>query len=973
MAETVRGISVVISGDTTKLGKALEDVNKKSKDIQSELRQVERLLKFDPSNTTLLAQKQQLLAQQIENTSEKLNRLKSVQQQVNEQFQRGEISEGQYRAFQREIEKTEGQLRSLQSRLDETNGSIKQNTSTWGQLQDKLHAIGQRAQEIGQRMQAVGQELATSFGAATLAIGGALGIATKKSMDFEAQLSSIKSVSGATGQQMEQLKQLAIEMGAKTKYSGLEAAQGIEELIKAGVSLDDIVKGGLEGALSLATAGELDLAEAAEIASTALNAFKADSLSVSDAANLLAGGANASATSVKELQYGLAQVAAVASGLGLSFKDTTTALALFANNGLKGSDAGTSLKTMLSNLIPKSDAAAGMMKELGIITKDGANSFFDANGNIKSMADIAGILQNALKGLNSEQRQNALYTMFGSDAIRAANILYKEGADGIKNMYNEMSKVTAAQVSEEKMNNLKGRIEELKGAFETAQITIGNALTPAIEVLVKALQGLVDWFNNLSPATQKFVAIGAAITAVIAGLVTAIGVVLAIVGAAASGIGALTAAFGAVSGAIAAAGGALAVLTGPIGIAVAAIAALIAIGVAVYKNWDTIKAKAIEIWGSIREWFNSTLDGIKQFFETTWIQIGEFIISTWESIKQVTTTVWNAIKDAVITILNPFITVVTNLFNGMKNGLQMIFEGLKQYFSGVWEFIKNIFLGAVLLIVDFVTGDFEGLKNDAKAIFENLKNALNSIWEGIKLIFNGAVSAIKGYVSVAWETIKSVTSTVFTAVSNTVTTIWNGITSFFSTAVEIAKTTVVNGFKNMWNSVSEWMNSMKNTIVDVWNAAQQFLANIDLREIGRNIIQGLINGISSMASALWEKVKSIADSVKNALRDALDINSPSRVMRDEIGKWIPIGLAEGIERNMSAVLSATNRMAQATIPNVAGYSGVVSPATATINVPKVAGAKIENHFHFHSTAPTPSEVARKNLQVSRQLAMEWGL
>jgi len=769
---------------------------------------------------------------------------------------------------------------------------------------------------------------------------------------------------------MEQLKQLAIEMGAKTKYSGLEAAQGIEELIKAGVSLEDIMKGGLEGALSLATAGELDLAEAAEIASTALNSFKADSLSVSDAANLLAGGANASATSVKELQYGLAQVAAVASGLGLSFKDTTTALSLFANNGLKGSDAGTSLKTMLSNLIPKSDAAAGMMKELGIITKDGANSFFDANGNIKSMADIAGILQNALKGLNSEQRQNALYTMFGSDAIRAANILYKEGADGIKNMYNEMSKVTAAQVAEEKMNNLKGRIEELKGAFETAQITIGNALTPAIEVLVKALQGLVDWFNNLSPATQKFVAIGAAIAVAVTGIITAIGIVLALIGSAVTGFGALVSVFPGILTGLAAIRTAFAVMTGPIGLAVAAV---VAAGIAIYQNWDTIKAKAIEIWGSIREWFSSTLDGIKQFFETTWIQIGEFIISTWESIKQVTTTVWNAIKDAVITILNPFITVVTNLFNGMKNGLQMIFEGLKQYFSGVWEFIKNIFLGAVLLIVDFVTGDFEGLKNDAKAIFENLKNALNSIWEGIKLIFNGAVSAIKGYVSVAWETIKSVTSTVFTSVSNTITAIWNGITSFFSTAVEVAKTTVVDGFKNMWNSVSEWMNSIKNTIVELWNAAQQFLANIDLREIGRNIIQGLINGISSMASALWEKVKSIADSVKNALRDALDINSPSRVMRDEIGKWIPLGLAEGIERNISAVMSATNRMAQATIPNVTGYSSAGIPATATINVPKMAGAKIEQHFHFHSTAPTPSEVARKNLQVSRRLAMEWGL
>lgn len=969
MAETVRGISVVISGDTTKLGKALEDVNKKSKDIQSELRQVERLLRFDPANTTLLAQKQQLLAQQIENTSEKLNRLKSVQQQVNEQFQRGEISEGQYRAFQREIEKTEGQLRSLQSRLDETNSSIKQNTSTWGQLQDKLHAIGQRAQEIGQRMQAVGQELAMSFGAATLAIGGALGVATKKSMDFEAQLSSIKSVSGATGQQMEQLKQLAIEMGAKTKYSGLEAAQGIEELIKAGVSLEDIMKGGLEGALSLATAGELDLAEAAEIASTALNAFKADSLSVSDAANLLAGGANASATSVKELQYGLSQVSAVAAGIGLSFKDTATALALFANNGLKGSDAGTSLKTMLSNLIPKSDDAYAMMQKLGIITKDGANAFFDANGNIKSMADIAGILQNALKGLNAEQRQSALYTMFGSDAIRAANILYKEGADGIKKMYSEMSKVTAAQVAEEKMNNLKGRIEELKGAFETAQITIGNALTPAIEVLVKALQKLADWFNNLSPATQSFVAIGTAVVAALLGIVTAVGVVLSLIGSAVTGFGALVSVFPGILTGLAAIRTAFAVMTGPIGLAVAA---LVAAGVAIYQNWDTIKAKAIEIWGAIKEWFSVTLENIKQFFSQTWTNIKEFTATTWENIKQTATNVWNAIKDGVMAIITPFINGITNIFNGMKDGLQKIFEGLKQYFSGVWELIKNIFLGAVLLIVDLVTGDFEGLKNDAKAIFDNLKNALQSIWEGIKLVFSGALEAIKGFVNAAWENIKSNTSIVFNTVKSTISSIWEGIKSFFFTTVENIKTTISNGFENMKNAVSEKMTAAKQTITDIWNEAQKFLEDIDLYEIGKDIIQGLIDGIGSMASALWEKAKAIADMVKNTIRDALDINSPSRVMRDQIGKWIPIGLAEGIEKNINAVVSATNRMAQATIPNVAGYSGAVVPATATINVPKMAGAKIEQHFHFHSTAPTPSEVARRNLQVSRQLAMEMG-
>jgi phage-related minor tail protein len=226
MAETVRGINIVIGADTTKLGKALADVESKSKSIQSELRQVDRLLKFDPGNTTLLAQKQQLLAQQIENTSEKLNRLKSVQQQVNEQFQRGEISDGQYRAFQRELEKTEGQLRSLQNRLEETNGTINKHTTFWGQMQERLSTVGNNLREVGQKMQSVGQSMAMSFGAAATAIGGALGFAVKKSMDFGAQIDRVGAVAGATPTEIKKLEKSALDLGASTSKSATEVAQG---------------------------------------------------------------------------------------------------------------------------------------------------------------------------------------------------------------------------------------------------------------------------------------------------------------------------------------------------------------------------------------------------------------------------------------------------------------------------------------------------------------------------------------------------------------------------------------------------------------------------------------------------------------------------------------------------------------------------------------------------------------------------
>ena len=334
-------------------------------------------------------------------------------------------------------------------------------------------------------------------------IKNAIGGAITKSADFEARMSSIKAVTGSSADVMKQFHDAAIKAGADTAFSATEAADAIEELAKAGVSTKDILNGGLTGALNLATAGELDLKEAAEIASTALNAFKRDNLSVVDAANQLAGAANASATDVHELKYGLSMVAPVASGLGLSFRDTTNALAVFAQNGLKGSDAGTSLKTMLMNLQPQTKGQYLAMKNLGIITEDGANRFFTAEGKIRSFAEISQVLQDSLSGLTQQQQQQALKTLFGTDAVRAATIAMNEGADGANKMQAEISKVTAAQVAAEKLNNLKGAVEGLSGSFETLQIKLGESVLPLFTTIVKYVDKLVDKFGQ-SKALQNF-------------------------------------------------------------------------------------------------------------------------------------------------------------------------------------------------------------------------------------------------------------------------------------------------------------------------------------------------------------------------------------------------------------------------------------------------------------------------------------
>lgn len=369
-------------------------------------------------------------------------------------------------------------------------------TAGVAQAQAQMQQMGNSARSLSSQMGLVQK--------AALAVGGAvvvgIGASAKAAATFEQQMSAVKAVSGATAGEMKTLTDLAIKLGESTSFSATETAQATEELVKAGVTTKDIINGGLAGALDLAAAGNLNLADAAEIASTALNAFKADSLSVSEAADILAGAANASATDVGEMKFGLAQVSAVASGIGMTFKDTATALAVFAQNGIKGSDAGTSLKTMLSRLEPQTKQQREEMMDLGLITADGTNKFFDQAGSLKDLATISGILQNAFKGLSDQQRQSSLQTLFGSDAVRAGTVFYKEGAKGVEDMAAAMSKVTAAEVAKVKLDNFLGSVEEFSGAVETLGIKLGNEFLPHLRKIVDIGADLVRAFSSLNPS-----------------------------------------------------------------------------------------------------------------------------------------------------------------------------------------------------------------------------------------------------------------------------------------------------------------------------------------------------------------------------------------------------------------------------------------------------------------------------------------
>lgn len=339
-------------------------------------------------------------------------------------------------------------------------------------------------------------------GAAATAFGV---MAVKTFADFDASMSTVQANTGATASQMDALRQAAIDAGADTVYSASEAADGINELGKAGLSTTDILSGGLSGALNLAASDGMAVGEAAELMATTLKEFNLTGADSSKVADALAAGAGKAVGSAHDLGLALNQAGMVSHSFGISMQETTGTLAAFANSGMIGSDAGTSLKTMLIALANPSTKAANLMEELGI-------NAYDASGNFVGLAGLAGQLQTALGGLSQEQRNQALATIFGSDAIRAANVLYEQGTDGINDWTKAVSESGyAAEQAAAKNDNLKGDLENLSGSIESLMISIGSGANGPLRSLVQTLDMLVDGFSQLPAPVQQTIVLATAL------------------------------------------------------------------------------------------------------------------------------------------------------------------------------------------------------------------------------------------------------------------------------------------------------------------------------------------------------------------------------------------------------------------------------------------------------------------------------
>ena len=370
MASRIKGITVEIGGDTTGLEKALKNVNSTIKSTQSELKDVERLLKLDPSNTELLTQKQKLLKDAISSTSEKLETLKEAQKQAKEQLENGELGQDKYDALQREIIETEQELKRLQEQAATTSKVLSQ-----------IDAAGDKFIAAGDKITSAGQAVMP----ASVAVMGLGTAAVKTAADFDSAMSQVAAVSGATGDDFDALRDKAREMGAKTKFSASEAAEAMNYMAMAGWKTGDMLDG-IEGIMSLAAASGEDLATTSDIVTDALTAFGLTAADSGHFADILAAASSNANTNVAMMGETFKYCAPIAGAMGYTAEDVAEAIGLMANSGIKSTQAGTALRTMMTRLQGELELSGSAFGEVTIATAN-------ADGSMRELGDILGDLR----------------------------------------------------------------------------------------------------------------------------------------------------------------------------------------------------------------------------------------------------------------------------------------------------------------------------------------------------------------------------------------------------------------------------------------------------------------------------------------------------------------------------------------------------------------------------------------------------
>ncbi|QZY25702.1 phage tail tape measure protein [Enterococcus lactis] len=732
---------------------------------------------------------------------------------------------------------------------------------------------------VGKVMQGTGAAMTKYITTPLIGVGVA---AAKVGGDFEEQMSRVKAISGATGDTFEQMKQQAIDLGAKTAFSAKESAAGMENLASAGFSAQEIMKA-MPGLLDLAAVSGGDVALASENTATALRGFGLEASEAGHVADVFARAAADTNAEVGDMGEALKYVAPVANSMGISLEETAAAIGIMSDAGIKGSQAGTTLRGALSRLARPTKAMQNTMDNLGV-------SFYDADGKMKPLKTQVELLKKAFEGLTPEQQQNALVTLYGQESLSGMMALIDKGPDTLGKLTKSLkdSDGAADDMARTMQDNMNSSIEQMFGAFESAAIVIQKILAPSIKKVADAISGLVEKFVSAPESTQRLVvAIGA--------IAIAIGPVLYALGMLVKAFQTMKVGLGVLGNGISLfkkLGSAIGFLTSPVGLVIAAVALLVVGFIYLWNTsedfrnfwiglWEGIKSavsSAVEwiqnAWKSTGEWFNNLWKSIKEGADNVWTTIQEapgkaadWIKNKWTETKEFFSSIWDGIKEAassawegIVNILAPYVIAIKNVFQPMIDFFTNLWSQIGSIAGSAWEIIKTAVMGPILLLIDLITGNFNQLKEDASMLWTTLTTNIQNIITTFVDIVVGYYTALKDTVINIWNVLTS-----------TIKDVWNS----FTTWIKETTNNIVNSIKQGWNNLKQGTIDLFNNMIqgakDLWNSFKAWFINLvigtkdNIIQGWENLKQGTIDTFNNLVNGAQEAWDNLVNAVSNTV------------------------------------------------------------------------------------------------------------